>query len=116
MIIDNELVLIDNKPVGEIAKSDIVKMQNAYKPMFIYAAVEGGAGTMTVDVKVSPNRDMSEAYEAVVVKVDATTGKGATKALLPIVDLKEFYVQADSTTTVSDGTAFVAIVSDVDVR
>lgn len=115
MIMDQELVLLDNVAQSAIATSDVVKMQNAYKPMFLYIRATG-SGNVVGTLKVSDKADMSNPTTVGTYTLTVAGKNGVLKVSLPIVDKKEFYVRLDSTTTITSGKIFAAIVNDVQIN
>lgn len=117
MVIDNELVLFDKKEAtGLSGGSDIVKVTNAYKPMFVYVNAPGASAEGTITLKYADNDKMSSPTDLLTIPVKANAQKKyEAKVSLPIVDKKVFFLQANGTGLTS-GKVTVAIVADVNVR
>ena len=121
MIIDNELVLIDNKPFTTNMESDVVLAEDTYKPMFLYVSYSGGTETSTsngvVSLKYADNPEMSSYKNGNSISLSAKGGKGHVCIPLEFRGDKPYIqVKVTSSNFTAQGKVLAAIVADVPVK
>ncbi len=120
MIIDKELVFVDNKAITDSATSDVVKMPVAYKPMFLYAHVNGtGNGSINIALEYSNTENMTSPTTVATLPLAVANGKGILKASLPLIEgqgFKPLYFRTKVSGAYNSGKVFICAVSDVDVH
>ncbi len=122
MIIDNELVFFSEAPITSTkADSDKVFVGDAYKPMFIYVAVngdEGKTGKATLTLSVAEDEKGTNAVVMGLPELSVVDGKGALSVSLPFHKGKPYVSLGYQTTTLNsiNGKITAAIVADVPIR